>query len=67
MLRCQTPAGAGVPQHRSHDCVPPRARSARIGVWAPLGLREAQDAADYAQFHGADRRSPQPKPTSYES
>ena len=31
------------------------------------GLREAWDAADYAPFHGWDRRSPQSVPSSYQS
>jgi hypothetical protein len=31
------------------------------------GLREAWDAGDYSHFHGWDRRSPESKPSSYES
>jgi hypothetical protein len=55
------------PQHRRHDL---RAATSEIRPdWdlSTLGLREAWDAGDYSHFRGWDRRSPQSKPTSYES
>ena len=55
------------PQHRRHDL---RAATSEIRPdWdlSTLGLREACDVGDYSHFHGWDRRSPQSKPTSYES